>query len=85
MKVHVTLVRGIAGDPIARRLAYARVVAEGRLVATNPARFARHGIITGEMRGDHLERVRAVPGVEAAEVDDVGVAGQRPIAEPSRT
>jgi hypothetical protein len=70
MKVHVTLERSCAADPVARRLAYYRVLAAGSLVPKNPERFATHGVITGEMRGEGLERVRAVPGVEAAEADD---------------
>jgi hypothetical protein len=82
MKVHVTLASSIAADPVARRLAYYRVLAAGRLVPRNPARFARHGIITGEMEGDRLDRVLAVPGVEAAEVDDEEFAGVRRLHRP---
>jgi hypothetical protein len=70
MKVHVTLERSVASNPVARRLAFYRVLAAGQIVPGNPGRFAKHGIITGEIPPDRLDRVRAVPGVEAAEVDD---------------
>ena len=75
MKVHVTLERSVASNPVARRLAFYRVLAAGQIVPGNPGRFAKHGIITGEMEADRLDRVRAVPGVEAAEVDDEELAG----------
>jgi hypothetical protein len=78
MKVHVTLERSVASNPVARRLAFYRVLAAGQIVPGNPGRFAKHGIITGEMEADHLDRVRAVPGVEAAEVDDEELTGHRP-------
>jgi hypothetical protein len=79
MKVHVTLERSVASNPVARRLAFYRVLAAGQIVPGNPGRFAKHGIITGEMEADHLDRVRAVPGVEAAEVDDEELTGHRQI------
>jgi hypothetical protein len=79
MKVHVTLERSVASNPVARRLAFYRVLAAGRIVPGKPGRFAKHGIITGEMEADHLDRVRAVSGVEAAEVDDEELAGSRRI------
>jgi hypothetical protein len=79
MKVHVTLERSVASNPVARRLAFYRVLAAGQIVPGNPGRFAKHGIITGEMPLDRLGQVRAVPGVEAAEVDDEELAGSRRI------
>jgi len=87
MKVHVTLERSVASNPVARRLAFYRVLAAGQIVPGNPSRFARHGIITGEMPPDRLDQVRAVPGVEAAEVDDEEFAGhcrirRRDLARP---
>jgi hypothetical protein len=75
MKVHVTLQNSVACDPVARRLAFYRIMAAGRIVPCHPARLAKHGIITGEMLPDRLEFVRAVQGVEAVEVDDIEVAG----------
>jgi len=86
MRVHVTLERSVASDPVARRLTFYRALAAGQIVPGNPGRFAKHGIITGEMEADHLDRVRAVPGVEAAEVDDEEFAGQCQIhrGEPAR-
>jgi hypothetical protein len=75
MKVHVILEKSVASNPVARRLAFYRVLAAGQMVAGNPGRFAKHGIITGEMEADRLDRVRAVPGVEAAEVDDETFTG----------
>ena len=75
MKVHVTLERSVASNPVARRLAFYRVLAVGQIVPGNPGRFAKHGIITGEMEADRLDQVRAVPGVEAAEVDDEELTG----------
>ena len=75
MKVHVTLEKSVASNPVARRLAFYRVLAAGQIVPANPGRFARHDIITGEMAPEHLDRVRAIPGVEAAEVDDEEFAG----------
>jgi hypothetical protein len=78
MKVHVTLERQTASDPVARRLAFYRVLGAGWLVpARRPGRFARHGILTGEMPADRIDRVRAVQGVEAVEVDDEEEAGAR--------
>lgn len=79
MKVHVTLERSVASNPVARRLAFYRVLAAGQIAPGNPGRFAKHGIITGEMEADRLDRVRAVPGVEAAEVDDEELTGHRQI------
>ena len=79
MKVHVTLERSVASNPVARRLAFYRVLAAGQMAFGNPGRFAKHGIITGEMEADRLDRVRAVPGVEAAEVDDEELTGHRQI------
>jgi hypothetical protein len=70
VKVHVTLERTVASNPVARRLVFYRVLAAGQVVPGNPGRFAKHGIITGEMPPDRLDEVRAVPGVEAVEVDD---------------
>jgi hypothetical protein len=70
MKVHVILEKAVASNPVARRLAFYRVLAAGRMASPKPGRFAKHGIITGEMEADRLDLVRAVPGVEAAEVDD---------------
>jgi hypothetical protein len=75
MKVHVTLGESVVADPVARRLVYYRVLAAGHLVPKNPARFAKHGIITGEMPADRLSRVLAIPGVEAADIDDEETAG----------
>jgi len=75
MKVHVTLERSVASNPVARRLAFYRVLAAGQMVSGNPGRFAKHGIITGEMEADRLDRVRVVPGVETAEVDDQELTG----------
>jgi hypothetical protein len=77
MKVHVTLERSVAADPVARRLAFYRVLAAGRIAPGNPGRFAKHGILTGEMPPDRLDLVRAVGGVQAVEVDDEEVAGGR--------
>ncbi|HVO10303.1 MAG TPA: hypothetical protein VMX54_06055 [Vicinamibacteria bacterium] len=77
MKVHVTLERLVASDPVARRLVFYRVLAAGQIVPGNPGRFAKHGIITGEIRPDRLDQVRAVPGVEAVEVDEEELAGSR--------
>jgi hypothetical protein len=79
MKVHVILEKSIASNPVARRLAFYRVLAAGQMACGNSGRFARHGIITGEMEADRLDRVRAVPGVETAEVDDEEFAGHSPI------
>jgi hypothetical protein len=75
MKVHVTLEPSVAADPVARRLAYYRVLAAGHMVPKNPARFAKHGIITGEMPAERVGRVLAIPGVEAADIDDEEAAG----------
>jgi hypothetical protein len=77
MKVHVTLERSVAADPVARRLAFYRVLGAGRIAPGHPGRFAKYGIITGEMPADRLDLVRAVIGVEAVEVDDEEVAGAR--------
>jgi hypothetical protein len=83
--VHVTLERSVASNPVARRLAFYRVLAAGWMVPGNAGRFTRHGIITGEMPPDRLDFVRAVRGVEAVEVDDEEVAGcrGRPSALPA--
>ena len=70
MKVHVTLQRALARDPVASHAVLGRVLAAGRLTLGNPGRFARHGIITADMDPEHLERVRAVSGVLAAELDE---------------
>ena len=70
MKVHVTLDRAVARDPVARQAALGRVLAAGRMTLGNPGRFERYGIITGDMEPEHLERVRAVSGVLAAELDE---------------
>jgi hypothetical protein len=75
MKVHVTLERSVVSDPVARRLAFYRVLSAGRIAPGNPGRFAKHGIITGEMPPDRLDLVRAVRGVEAVDVDDEELAG----------
>ena len=77
MRVHVTLERSVATDPVARRLALYRVLAAGRIVPAKPRRFVKHGIISGEMAPDRLDLVRAVRGVEAVEVDDEETAGGR--------
>ena len=79
MKVHVTLERAVASNPVARRLTFYRVLAAGQIVPANPGRFARHDIITGDMAPERLDRVRAIPGVEAAEVDDEELTGHRQI------
>jgi hypothetical protein len=86
MRVHVTLERSVASDPVARRLTFYRALAAGQIVPGNPGRFARHDIITGDMAPERLDRVRAIPGVEAAEVDDEEFAGQSQIhrGEPAR-
>ena len=70
MKVHVTLDKALARDPVARQAALGRVLSAGRMSLGKPARFERYGIITGEMDPAHLERVRAVAGVLAAELDE---------------
>jgi hypothetical protein len=75
VKVHVVLEQSVASDPVARRLALYRVLGAGQMLCENPGRFDRHGIITGEIKADRLERIRAVPGVEGAEVDDEEVTG----------
>ena len=77
MKVHVTLERSVASNPVARRLAFYRVLAAGRIVPSNPGRFAKHDIITGAMPPDRLDLVRALRAVEAVEVDDEESAGGR--------
>ena len=86
MRVHVTLERSVASDPVARRLTFYRALAAGQIVPGNPSRFARHDIITGDMAPERPDRVRAIPGVEAAEVDDEEFAGQCQIhrGEPAR-
>jgi hypothetical protein len=70
MKVHVTLDKAVVRDPVARQAALGRVLAAGRMTLGNPRRFERHGIVTGEMDPANLERVRAVAGVLAAELDE---------------
>lgn len=70
MKVHVTLQEALARDPVARHAVLGRVLAAGRMTLGNPGRFERYGIITAHMDPEHLERVRAVPGVLAAELDE---------------
>jgi hypothetical protein len=70
MKVHVTLDQAVARDPVARQAALGRVLAAGRMTLGNPGRFERYGIVTGDMDPAHLERVRAVAGVLAAELDE---------------
>jgi hypothetical protein len=82
MKVHVTLEQSVAADPVARRLVFYRVLAAGHLVPTNPARLAKHGIITGEMPADRVSWVLAIPGVEAADVDDEERAGSHGSPSP---
>jgi hypothetical protein len=84
MKVHVVLEKAVASNPVGRRLALYRVLAAGQMVSSNPGRFTKHGIITGEMEADRLDRVRAVPGVEAAEVDDEEVTGHRQLRRRGR-
>jgi hypothetical protein len=75
VKVHVTLEKSVVSDPVARLLTFYRVVGVGRMVPANPARLARHGIITGEMPAERVELVRGVEGVEAIEADDEEVHG----------
>jgi hypothetical protein len=75
MKVHVTLERAVASNPVARRLTFYRVLSAGQIVPGNPGRFARHDIITGDMAPERLDRVRAISGVMAVEVDDEEFAG----------
>jgi hypothetical protein len=86
MKVHVTLERSVASNPVARRLTFYRILAAGQIVPGNPGRFARHDIITGDMAPGRLDRIRAIPGVEAAEVDDEEFAGHRQVSrgDPAR-
>ena len=86
MKVHVTLERSVASNPVARRLAFYRVLAAGQIVPANPGRFARHDIITGDMAPERLDRVRAISGVMAVEVDDEEFAGHRQVSrgDPAR-
>lgn len=79
MKVHVTLKRSVVSDATGRRAALARVLAEGHMSLGNPGRFERHGIITGEVNPLLLERLRAIPEVDAAEVDEEeGITGHGP-------
>ena len=75
MKVHVTLKRRIAFDPGARQAALARVLAAGRMSLGNLGRFERYGIITGEPKPERIDRIRALPEVEAVEVDEEESAG----------
>jgi hypothetical protein len=82
MKVHVILEKAVACNPVARRLAFYRVLAAGQMVSPKRGRFMKHGIITGEMEADRLDRVRAVLGVEAAEVDDEEFTAQQPESAP---
>ena len=70
MKVHVTLEASLARDPAARASALERVLRAGRMPLANPGRFERHAVITGDIAPEHLDAVRAVTGVLAAEVDD---------------
>ena len=70
MKVHVTLQKAVARDPVAREAALGRVLLAGRMSLGKPVRFERYGIITGEMDPEYLECVRAVAGVLAAELDE---------------
>jgi len=70
MKVHVTLDKALARDPVARRAALGRVLSAGRMTLGNPGRFERYGIITAEMDPEYFERVRAVADVLAAELDE---------------
>lgn len=70
MKVHVTLKQAVASDPGARRGALDRVLAVGRMSLGNPRRFERYGIITGEPAPGRIARMRALPEVDAVELDE---------------
>lgn len=70
MKVHVTLKRSAVSNPTTRQAALQRVLAAGHMSLANPRRFERHGIITGELNPLLLDRLRAIPGVDAVEVDE---------------
>jgi hypothetical protein len=75
VKVHVTLKKWAASDPGVRQAALERVLAAGRMTLRNPKRFERHGVITGESIPDLLGRLRALPEVDAVEVDEEEFAG----------
>ena len=83
MKVHVTLDQAVARDPVARQAALGRVLAAGRMTLGNPLRFERYGIVTGDMDPAHLERVRAVAGVLAAELDEQALSNAQALSVDS--
>ena len=83
MKVHVTLDLAVARDPVSRQAALGRVLAAGRMTLGNPGRFERYGIVTGEMDPAHLERVRAVAGVLAAELDEQALSNAQALSVDS--
>jgi hypothetical protein len=70
MKAHVVLKKRIVIDQVLRAAAVERVLAVGRMVLENPRRLKRHGIITGELKPERLDEVRALPEVEAVELDE---------------
>ena len=76
MKAHVTLRKGVAADPALRRAAVERVLAAGQMTLGKPGRVERYGIITGEVKSERLDRIRAIPEVEAVELDVEEFAGR---------
>ena len=65
----MTLKKAVARDPAALRGALDRVLAAGRMSLGNPRRYERYGIITGEPAPGCIARIRAIPEVDAVELD----------------
>jgi hypothetical protein len=68
VKVHLTVNEALAATPEGRTALLEHLGHLG-FACLNPERFARFGILTGEVSAEMVDRLREVDGVEAVERD----------------
>ena len=70
-KVHITLKREATVIPERAQRAAARIRDISGLTGVNETRFARHGILTGEVPIARIECLKDIEDVQAVTVDSV--------------
>lgn len=69
MKVHLVINEALAAKPESRKILLENLGRFGFVASLNPERFARFGILTGDVAAPMVERLQEVAGVEAVEQD----------------
>lgn len=70
-KVHITIDERVSKDPVAAGHALEKLQSETQLGNVDLPRFARFGIVSGDIPAENIARVRGFSFVEDVELDGV--------------